>query len=112
MPGGFTVAQVYSCSQCAKGVLVTALNACEGRLELLSPVYNKFFEVVAVPFDLLLKAPLSQGAIHRSQHKVHLKRFENIIVTAFPHGLHADADVTDSRGNQEGGIWIEAAHFS
>src|SRR6476646_7070991 len=90
---GFTVAEVNRRPERLQGAFVVVFELVESLMKPARALHNHFFEMLTVVLDLLFESPLVQGTLQAYTDGTFPKRFNEIVVRAAAHGLHADLQV-------------------
>ena len=67
--------------------------------------------MLTVVLDLQFELPLVQGTLQAYTDGTFTKRFNEIVVRAAAHGLHADLQVVDAGGDQERHVRVGTANL-
>src|SRR5579859_1183045 len=107
----FAVAEINRRPERLQGAFVIVLELAESVMKPASAFYNHFFEMLTVVLDLQFQLPLVEGTLQAYADRTFPKRFDEVVVRAAAHGLHADLEVVNTGGDQERHVRVRAAYL-
>src|SRR5262245_6915029 len=111
MSCGLAVAKIDGSAKRTQRVFVTALDLLKRGSQLCCALGDDLFEMQTVVFHLLFELPAMQGIFETSHHGALAKRFNEVVVCAIAHRLHAYIYVIHPSGDQERQVPKVAANF-
>src|SRR5579859_272512 len=107
----FAVAEINGRPERLQRAFVIVLELAESVMKPASAFYNHFFEMLTVVLELPFQLPLVEGTLQAYPDRTFPKRFDEVVVRAAAHGLHADLEVVNTGGDQERHMRVGAANL-